>query len=236
MLHQTPHQVLAQVHVVLQVGERHFRLDHPEFGGVPRGVGIFRPERRPEGVHVAQGAGEQFGLQLAGDREVGLLAEEVVGRVGTFGSAGRRRNGQGGDAKHLAGALAVRAGNDGGVQVVKAALAKKLVYGKGRFGADAEQGAVLVGARAEVGDGAQKLVRVTLFLQRVGIRVGAAQQPKGVGMYFPLLVLARRRHQGTLDLDRSAGGDRLQNHGGRRGGIDDDLQIPQARAVVEFQK
>ena len=45
-------------------------------------------------------------------------------------------------------------------------------------------------------------------------------------MYFPLLVLARRRHQRALDLDRSAGGDRLQSRGGRRGGINDDLQIP----------
>ena len=164
MLHQAPDQVLSQVHVVFQVGKRHLRLDHPELGGVPRRVGILRPERRTEGIDVTQSAGEQLGFQLTGYGKAGLLAEKIFRRVRPLGFTSRRREGQGGDAKHLAGALAVGAGYDGGVQKMKTALAEELVHREGRFGANAEQGAVLVGARPQMGNGAQKLVGVAFLL------------------------------------------------------------------------
>ena len=69
---------LGQVHVVGQLEERHLRLDHPELGQVARRVGVLRPERRAEGVDLAQSAGEDLGLQLAADGQVGRPAEEVL--------------------------------------------------------------------------------------------------------------------------------------------------------------
>jgi len=46
---------------------------------VARGVAALGAEGRAEGVGLAEGLGEDFGLQLAGDRQVGLLAEEILG-------------------------------------------------------------------------------------------------------------------------------------------------------------
>ena len=45
---------LGEVHVVVQIGEGDFGLDHPELGEVPRRVRVLRPERRPEGVDLGQ--------------------------------------------------------------------------------------------------------------------------------------------------------------------------------------
>ena len=105
---------LGHVHVALEVAEGHLRLDHPELGGVALGVGILRPEGGAEGVHVAEGHGEVLGVELAGDGQVGGLAEEVLAVVhlAVLG-AGRVLHVQGGHPEHLAGALAVGGGDDG---------------------------------------------------------------------------------------------------------------------------
>lgn len=52
-----------------------------------------------------------------------------------------------GHAEHLAGALAVTRGDDGGVDVDKALLLEEAVNGGSRDRADAEHGAEQVGAR-----------------------------------------------------------------------------------------
>ena len=45
-------ELLGEVHVSLQVTERHFRFNHPELGSVAAGVGVFCPEGGAEGVDV----------------------------------------------------------------------------------------------------------------------------------------------------------------------------------------
>ena len=54
----------GQVRVVGQVGKRNLWLDHPELGEVAGGVGVFRPERRAEGVDLGQRTGVRFHIQL----------------------------------------------------------------------------------------------------------------------------------------------------------------------------
>ena len=156
VLHDLPrhglHELLGQVHVVGEVSEGHFRLDHPELGRMPRGVGVLGAEGGPEGVDVAQRAGEELRLELPGHGQPGLLAEEVrPERPLAFGRRGRAER-ERGHPEHLARALAVRAGDDRRVQVVEPALAEEPVHGKGALGPDAEEGAVLVGAGPQVGD------------------------------------------------------------------------------------
>ena len=46
------HDLFRHIHVALQIAKRHLRLDHPKLVGMPRGVGILRPERRSEGVNL----------------------------------------------------------------------------------------------------------------------------------------------------------------------------------------
>ena len=72
---------LGQVHVVVELEEGHFRLDHPELGQVPRGVGVLGAERGAEGVDLAQRAGEDLGLQLAADGQIGGPLEEVLREI-----------------------------------------------------------------------------------------------------------------------------------------------------------
>ncbi|CAN4022567.1 DNA modification methylase, partial [Dysosmobacter welbionis] len=57
---------LRHIHIALQVCEGHFRLDHPELGGVALGVGVLRPEGGAEGIYVPEGHGEVLRVQLAG--------------------------------------------------------------------------------------------------------------------------------------------------------------------------
>src|SRR5207247_7057123 len=45
--HETD-QFLRQEHRIVEVGKRHFRLDHPELGQVAAGLGFFGAKRRPE--------------------------------------------------------------------------------------------------------------------------------------------------------------------------------------------
>ena len=47
-----PDELLAQVHVPLEVAERHLRLNHPEFRGVAGGVRMLRAKGRAERVDV----------------------------------------------------------------------------------------------------------------------------------------------------------------------------------------
>ena len=79
-------------------------------------------------------------------------------------------SGQGGDAEHFAGTLAIAGGDDRGVDVDEIALLEEPVDGVGHAAADAEHRAVEVGARPEVGDAAQELGAVAFFLQRIVLR------------------------------------------------------------------
>ena len=43
-------EVLLEPHILRGVGEGHLGLDHPKLGQVPPGLGLLRPECRPEAV------------------------------------------------------------------------------------------------------------------------------------------------------------------------------------------
>ncbi len=58
-----------QFHVVLQVGERNFRLYHPEFRRVALGIGFFRTEGRAEGVYLSKSHGHALGFKLPRNRQ-----------------------------------------------------------------------------------------------------------------------------------------------------------------------
>ena len=62
---------------IIQVGERHFRLQHPEFRQVTAGVGVFGTEGRAKGVDFRQRAGVRFAVELTGYGQEGLFTKEV---------------------------------------------------------------------------------------------------------------------------------------------------------------
>ena len=145
---------LGHVHVAGQVAEGHLRLDHPELGGVAGGVGLLRPEGGAEGIHVPKGHGKVLRVELAGHRQVGRLAEEVLGVVhGPVPGLGHVVQIQGGHPEHLARPLAVGGGDDGGVDIDEAPLLEEAVDGVGRHAPHPE------GSRKQVGPGPQMLDR-----------------------------------------------------------------------------
>ena len=100
---------LGEGGVIVEIKEGSLRLAHPEFGKVPRGVGVLGTEGRSEGVALREGGCVGLDIELSGDGHESFLAEEVlcivdlsVLSLGDVLEIKRR------DAEHLAGALAVR--------------------------------------------------------------------------------------------------------------------------------
>ena len=228
---------LGHVHVALEVAEGHLRLDHPELGGVALGVGILRPEGGAEGIHVAEGHGEVLSVELAGDGQVGGLAKEVLAVVhlAVLG-AGWVLHVQGGHPEHLAGALAVGGGDDGGVDIDEAPVLEEAVDGVGRHAPHPEGGGEQVGAGPQVGDGAQVLHAVALFLEGV-LGGGGALHCHGGGLHLQGLLGLRGEYHSAGDGQGRAhvlSGDLPVVVQGA--GVQDDLQVLEAGAVVELHE
>ena len=228
---------LGHVHVPGQVAEGHLRLDHPELGGVALGVGVLRPEGGAKGIYIAEGHGEVFGVQLAGHGEAGFLAEEILAVIHlAVRSLGHIVQVQGGHLEHLACALAVGAGDDGGVNIYEAPALEKLMHGIGRRAADPERGGKQIGPGAQMLDGPQEFHTVALFLQGI-VGGGPALHGDLGGLQLQGLLGLRRQHHGAPD-------DQGRAHVLRSDllivmqlvGAHDHLQIAEAGAVVELNE
>ena len=104
---------LGEIGVVVQVRERDLGLDHPELGEVPRRVRVLRTEGGAERVDLREGEAVGLDVELPGDGEVRLLAEEVLLEVDAAPFGARRvRHVERRDAEHLPGSLGVRGGDD----------------------------------------------------------------------------------------------------------------------------
>ena len=229
--------VLGHVHLALEVAEGHLGLDHPELGGVATGVGVLGTEGRAEGVDVTEAHGEVLALELAGDGEVGGLAEEVLAVVdrailvqGRVGGVDR------GDAEHLAGALGVGGGDDGSVHVDVAALLEERVDREGRDRADAEDGAEEVGAAAQVLVQAQVLAGLALLLHGV-VGLGRPLDEDRLGLQLEGRRAVGGELEGALDLQRGTDGEgRDLGVIGKLLAIHDDLQVLEAAAVIQHDE
>ena len=229
-------EAFSQFHVVPDVVEGGFGFDHPELGGMAGSVGMFGAEGGAEGIDLAEAGCQGFSFELAGHGEAGGLAEEVVLEEVAGFRLGAAVHRQGGHAEHLACAFAVGTGEDGGVNVIVALAAEVVMDGHGRFGTDAEGRAVLVGTGAQVGDGAQEFVRMALLLEREGGRIGKAEHGHALGADFPLLALAEGFHEVAADAHGGAGVHAFEGGPGFGALINDDLQVLEAGAVVQFEE
>ena len=205
---QVLEQGLRQVGVVVQVGEGDLRLHHPELRQVAAGVGVLGAESGPEGIDLAHGQAVGLHLQLARDREEGLAAEKVLAEI-HLPRGGARQVGeiQGADPEQLAGALAIAAGDDGGVDPVETLVVEIVVDGVGQGAAHPGDGADGVGARAQVGLAAQVLEAVAFLGDGIGLGVvHPAQHRHRAGLDLHALALALGGHQLAGDSDRATRG------------------------------
>ena len=229
--------VLGQGHVVKEVREGDFRLHHPEFRRVARGVALLGAEGGAEGVHVAERHAEGLHVELAAHGQAGLLAEEILRVIGlAVRGEGHLVQRQGGHLKHLARALAVAGGDDGGMHVHKAALGKEGVQKLRRQRPDAEHRVKRVGAGTKVRDGAQELKGVALFLQGE-VRGAQAQHLDLGGLDLEGLLHAGGEHELAGHADGAA--QRDLDRAGEVAGVavlQDDLEVFEAGAVVELDE
>ena len=201
------------------------------------GVGIFCPEGGTEGIHIAEGHGEVFGIELAGNGEAGLLAEEVLAviHLPVLGP-GHIVQIQRGHLEHFACALAVRAGDDGGLHVYKAPLLEKLMHGVSCHGAHTEGGREKVGPGPQMLDGPQELHAVALFLQGI-IRSGLALHFHAGCLHLQRLLGLRGQHHSASDDESGAHilpGDLLIIV--QHGCVQHHLQVLKAGAVIQLHK
>ncbi len=114
-VHQVFDKILGQIHVVIEIGKRHFRFDHPELSRVPWRVGVFRSKRRAERIHTPESTGKELCLQLSRDGQIRLFTKKIR-VIRRFTSHDRQTaHRQSGDPEHLSGAFTVRAGNNWGM-------------------------------------------------------------------------------------------------------------------------
>ena len=229
MLYHMAGEAFAQFHEVREVGKGHFRLDHPEFGGMARGVGVFGPEGGTEGVDPPQAQRQGLGLQLAGYGEIAGAVEKVAVRV----FFARRQSGY---AEHLARAFAVRTGEHGRVHPGETPPVEKVMHRAPGLGANAEGRPVFVGTRAQMGDAAQKFVSMALFLQGKARRIGQAEDSDAFGPHLPFLTLARRGRQLAAHGQGRAGIGFPQSGIGFSAFVHNALHVGEAGAVIDLHK
>ena len=228
--------ILGELHVVGEVGKRDLRLDHPELGRVAGGVGVFGAEGRAEGIDVAEGLREGLAVELAGDGQVRLLAEEVLAVVDpAVFSAGQVIKIERRDLEHLARALAVGAGDERRMDVDEVALLEELVDGVGDEAADAEDGLEGVRARTQMRHGAQILHRMALGLDGI-IRGGRTLDKDLARLQLKRLLGLGRQDERAGDDDGRADVQLGDLGEVRELGAVDDLYLRKERAVGQVDE
>ena len=158
----------SELHIVIKIRKCDLRLDHPELCRVTCGVGVLCSEGRTEGVDVTERHSVGLALKLTRNGEVCALAEEVLGEInGAVLTSGGIVHVKGGNSEHLACALCIGAGDDGGVHVNESAAVEEGVDSKRYLASYSVNCGEKVGSGAEVSLLAEELNRVALRLKGV---------------------------------------------------------------------
>jgi hypothetical protein len=73
--------VLGEIDIIGQIRKANFGLNHPEFCQVTTSMTVLGTERRSKGVHIRQGTGVSFHIQLSRDGQIGTTTEKVGGII-----------------------------------------------------------------------------------------------------------------------------------------------------------
>ena len=194
---------LSQFHIVFQIRESAFRLDHPEFRSMTGRVGIFRTEGRTEGVDVAESLGKGFAVQLAAHRKIGRFPEEILREVHLSLFIDRNiRKIHRSHLEHLSGSFTVTACDQRRMHIHKSSLLEEFMDRISAERTDPEGRLERVCSGTKMGDRPEEFQRMTLFLKGI-IRCGCSFYLDTLRLDLKGLFCIRRRHQCTADNDRS---------------------------------
>ena len=144
---------LGKFHIVLKIGERNFRLDHPELGGMALGVRLFGTEGRTEGVNLSESLRHNFALKLTGNGQKSGFSEEVLGIINRAVLFLRRIfHIERGNTEHFAGTFTVTARNQRCMRINKAVIRKERVDCVSCGGANPESGGIDIRSRTKMGN------------------------------------------------------------------------------------
>ena len=146
-------ELLGQLHIVRDIIKSDFRLNHPEFRQMTRRIWVLSAERRAKRINLSQGCSCQLTLQLSGNRQASLLAEEIVlindraililfQVVQIFGS----------NLEHLSGTLTVGSRDDRRMEIEKASIMEKLMDSVSHIVTNTEYRAKCIRTRTQVSD------------------------------------------------------------------------------------
>ena len=153
-LHDGADEALAEGHDFVELDVGGFGLEHPEFGEVAAGLGFFGAEGGAEGVDLAQGHGDGFGIELAALRQVGFLVVDVI----HFEKRGGAFAGGGGEHRRVGERVAL--------------AVHEFARGADGFGANAQDGGLAGRANPEVALIEQEIDAVFFELDGKGRGVG----------------------------------------------------------------
>ena len=205
--HTVLDEVLCQIHIVVDVVESHFGLNHPELGQMARRVGILCTERRPESVNGSQGRGTQLTFQLPGYGQRSRLAEEIVGIVYlplvVFLQVIEVLRSH---LEHLSGSFAVAGRNNRCMEIEKAVLMEVTMDGHRHVMADTEHRTERVGTQTHVGMRTHILHALPFLLHRI-IRTARTQHLYFTGSDLHGLSRTYTLHQFTCHTQARTGRD-----------------------------
>ncbi len=133
---------------------------------MPRGIGIFCTECRPESVHPAKPHGSGLRLKLSGNCQIGFSSKKILLVINStiFGMWNMVQI-KIGDLKHFAGTFRIRSGDNRGIDIIKLILVKKLMNSKTYLTAYPEYCPKKIGTETEVCLIAKHFQRVFFGLQ-----------------------------------------------------------------------
>ena len=102
------------------------------------------------------------------------------------------------------------------MEIIETPIPEKGVHGEGAFRTDTKEGAVFIGARAQMGNAPQKFIGVPFLLEGICLWVCRSHQAHMGRLDFPPLPFARGLDQGPLHLDGSTRGDACEAPIGER--------------------
>ncbi len=131
------------------------------------GIAVFGTEGRAESINVGKGAGKEFTLQLTTNGQTGSIAKKILPPIDGSIQLRWPSRIEGGDPKHLAGSLAIVAGDNWRMDVEKPPLPEKIMNCERQSAAHSKHGTKSIGPRPQMSDGSEVLEGMAFLLQRI---------------------------------------------------------------------
>ena len=233
-LHTVLDELLCQIHILLDLKESYFGLDHPELCEVTRCIGVLRAERWPEGVDTTKCQRSHLTLELTRYGERRMTSEEVFLIVdltvfGTWEVVQVECR----DLEHLPSTFGITRRDQRRVHIEEATLMEERMDSDRHVVTHAIDRPKGIRARTQVGDLTEELQRVPLLLQGIGSRICRPEDFEFVCLYFYALPLTLRGDEFADHAEACSRGDLSEKISVEACEVDDDLDIMDRRAVIQ---